>query len=191
MEEYPIPATLRYAYGSGYKQVNPTFPPWYEEDLKETAANWGYNRQVPVYGQNSLVAFLNSLGVKGITDASSGQQSLAALLLQRQFANDNGHEFAMAADKNATDLYRGLTISGLLRHIDDNHVLTTEALAGVIKNGEWVTAQEVNITATKAVDSTTVGKIADLAQKALDTAYGGVIGLGRLEVPQPLNVKMV
>jgi hypothetical protein len=190
ISEYPVPYAFRKICGGGYHQVVPTFPPWYEENLKEVASNWGYDRQPLVVQQQSLMSMLNALGIKGINDGASGIQALGANIQARVFANDNETLLRRTADDNQTALFRGLTLSGVLRHVDDNHVLTTEALASVIKNGEWVTAQEVNITATKTLENSTVQHIANMAQKAVDTAYGGVIGLGRLEVPQPLVVKM-
>jgi len=189
--DYPVPVTLRRLM-SGYHQVVPTFPPWYEENLKETASNWGYNRQVPVYQQSGLVAMLQALGVKGINDAASGIQALAANIQANVFANNNETLLRRTADDNQTALFRGLTIAGVLRHIDDNHALTTAAIADVIKNGAWVTAMEVNLMGTKVVEDQTVQHIANLATKAVDTAYGGVFGIQPLkfDVPQPLQVKI-
>jgi len=62
----------------------------------------------------------------------------------------------------------------------------------VIKNGAWVTAMEVNLMGTKVVEDQTVQHIANLATKAVDTAYGGVVGIQPLkfDVPQPLQVKI-
>jgi hypothetical protein len=171
-------------------------PPMWEGNLKDIADNWSMDRQVPVQQLNNLTALLNAQSVKGLTEGPQNQQALVSMLLQRQFINDNEAALRRAANENETGLFRGLTLSSLIKALDANELLKNVSIGALIEGLGWVRALQVDITGAKSISATVANQVSSIAQKAIDTAYGGVIGLGTLSrgglsgIPQPLEVKL-
>jgi hypothetical protein len=181
----------------------PSWSAWWENNIKETVDNYGIDRQVPFWHYSDKVAnnqagleLANANNQAGLELAKTNGQALLELAGSygqsdmRRFQSDI--DLRRAADDNAKSLLQTAAISGYLRHVDDNHVMTTNILAALTEGLAWVRALEVNITAAKSLDATIVNKVADIAQKALDVQSGGVIGnaLGGTSIAQPFVVKM-
>lgn len=181
----------------------PSWSAWWENNMKEVVDNYGIDRQVPFWHYSDKVAnnqagleVAKANGQATLELAKTNGQNLLDLAGinsqadMRRFQSDI--DLRRASDDNAKSLLQTAAISGYLRHIDDNHVMTTNILAALTEGLAWVRALEVNITAAKSLDATIVNKVADIAQKALDVQSGGVIGnaLGGTNIAQPFVVKM-
>jgi len=161
----------------GYPNV---WTAWWENNIKETVDNWAINRQVPFWHYSDKVA--NNQALLELA-SKNGQDD------QRKFAT--AVEAQTLADNNLRSLLLTAAVTGLQRHVDDNHVLTTNALAALVERLGWISAMEINITASQSMQSTMANKVADIAQKALDVHSGGVIGnaLGS-GIAQPFKVEI-
>jgi hypothetical protein len=158
----------------------PRWSAWWETNMKETVDNYGIDRQVPFWHYSDKVANNQSLLEMA---GSNGQAD------QRRFAT--AQDTQRAADDNLKSLLQAAAVTGLQRHVDDNHVLTTNVLAALVERLGWISAMEINITAAQSMQSSIANKIADIAQKALDVQSGGVIGNALKDfIPQPLVVSM-
>jgi len=170
-------------------------PPMWEMNLKDIADHSSERRQAQATQLNTVTALLNALGIKALTEGPQSQQALASMLLQRQFASDNEKSLRSQINDNETALMRGVTFSQLVRSLDSNELLKSTAIAALIEGLGWIRAVEVDITGAKSIAAAQANHVNNIAQKAIDTAYGGVIGLGTLPrgsggIPQPLRVAM-
>ena len=192
--EFVLPPDLQ---GPCYPGVRPGgwWAPW-ELNMKETADNYGIDRQVPFWHYSDKVAnnqagleLAKANGQATLELAKTNGQNLLDLAGtnsqadMRRFQSDI--DLRRATDDNAKSLLQTAAISGYLRHVDDNHVMTTNILAALTEGLAWVRAMEVNITAAKSLDATVVNKVADIAQQALN-----VQAKSGCNIPQPFAVSM-